>query len=209
MGVRRMICGGLLLFSFLALFAVRAIADTEVPLFSAQREACDINATATLQWRTIIFRIQPHQGAAGACVVTQGDTLGLIDLAFDTLARNELDAGDVRFQSIFLGRLIDNEWLSRHLSKHAELDADWSAVTGRSKSGERAEAYVQRALEIRAVLDPIDEALKPYGYRAGGFSCEKAMISGPDTKPFQPAWVAADKRLPFDALCHLVLKPLE
>lgn len=32
---------------------------------------------------------------------------------------------------------------------------------------------------------------------------------GPDTKPFQPAWATPDKRLPFDAVRHLVLQPLE
>ena len=198
-----------LLFPFLLLLAARAHADTEIPLFTAQREACDINATATSEWRTIIFRIAPHQGARRTCVATQADTVGLITLAFATLAIKEMDTEGATYRSIFLGRLIDYEWLSRQLSKGAEADADWSAATGKAKDGERAEAYVQRSLDVPSVLDPLGDALKPYGYRAGGFSCEKAMVSGPDTKPFQPAWVAADKRLPFDALCHLVLKPLE
>ncbi len=200
---------GVLPLSILLLCAPRAGADTEVPLFTAQRDACEIKATSTSQWRTIIFRIAPLPGASRPCVVTQNDTAGLIGLAFATLALNELDMEGGTYRSIFLGRLIDYEWLSRHLSKYAEREADWSTAMGKTKNGERAEAYVQRVLGVLPVLDPIDEALKPYGYRAAGFSCEKAMVSGPDTRDFQPSWVAADKRLPFDALCHLVLKPLQ
>ena len=198
-----------LLFPSLLLLAARAYADTEIPLFKAEREACDINATATSEWRTIIFRISPHADATQTCVATQDDTAGLITLAFATLSIKEMDTDGATYQSIFLGRLIDYEWLSRQLSEGAETDANWSAAAGKAKNGERAEDYVQRSLDIPPVLDPLSEALKPYGYRAGGFSCEKAMVSEPDTRPFQPAWVAPDKRLPFDALCHLVLKPLE
>ena len=193
---------------FQLLIAAYTHADTEIPLFTAERDACDFKATSTEEWRTIIFRITPRPGASRTCVATERDTLGLISLAFATLEMKQMDGEGPVYQSIFLGRLIDYEWFSRHLSKYAERDADWSAATGKAKSGERAEAYVQRVLEFRPVLDPIDAELKPYGYRASGFSCEKAMISGPDTQPFQPAWVAPDKRLPFDALCHLVLKPL-
>jgi hypothetical protein len=205
----RITCAAGLLFPFLLLLATRAHADTEIPLFTARRDACDFKATSTAEWRTIIFRITPHPGASRTCVATERDTLGLISLAFATLSMKQMDTEGAIYQSIFLGRLIDYEWFSRHLSEHAEGDADWSAARGKAKSGERAEAYVQRVLENRPILDPIDAELRPYGYRAAGFSCEKAMISGPDTKQFQPAWVAADKRLPFDALCHLVLKPFE
>ncbi len=189
--------------------AERAHADTEIPLFTAQREACDINATATSEWRTIIFRIAPHQGATRTCVATKNDTAGLITLAFATLSIKEMDTEGASYRSIFLGRLIDYEWLSRQLSESAEADANWSAATGKASDGQRAEAYVQRMLDVPSVLDPLSDALKTYGYLAKGFSCEKAMVSGPDTKPFQPTWVAADKRLPFDALCHLVLKPIK
>lgn len=198
-----------LLFPFLLLLAPRVNADTEIPLFTAEREACDINATATSEWRTIIFRITSHPGASRICVATQNDTAGLIALAFATLSIKEMATEGATYRSIFLGRLIDYEWLSRQLSEGAEADANWSTTAGKARDGERAEAYVQRKLDTPTVLDPLSDALKPYGYRAGGFSCEKAMVSGPDTMPFQPAWVAADKRLPFDALCHLVLKPLE
>jgi hypothetical protein len=191
------------------LTARHSYADTETPLFTAQRDACDIRATATLEGRTIIFRVARHAGGTQTCVVTPNDTAGLVTLAFSTIELQQLDKEGDAYRSIFLGRLIDYEWLNRHLSKHAERDADWSAAIGKAKNGERAEAYVMRVLHIRAVLDPLDEALKPYGYLAQGFSCEKAMVSGPDTLQFQPAWVAADKRLPFDALCHLVLKPLQ
>jgi hypothetical protein len=209
MGVRRMRSAGFWLVPFLLLPAARAHADTEIPLFTAEREACDINATATSEWRTIIFRITPHPGASRTCVATQGDTAGLIALAFTTLSIKEMDREGASYRSIFLGRLIDYEWLSRRLSESAETDANWSTASGKARDGERAEAYVQRSLDAPSVLDPLSDALKRYGYSAGGFSCEKAMVSGPDTKPFQPAWVAPDKRLPFDALCHLVLKPLE
>jgi hypothetical protein len=209
MGRLRAIGAAGLLFPFQLLLAPHANADTEVPLFTAQREACDVNATATSEWRTIIFRIARHQGATRACVATRDDTAGLITLAFATVALQKLDTEGGAYRSIFLGRLIDYEWLSRQLSESAEADANWSAATGKAKDGARAEAYVQRSLDIPSVLVPLSDALKPYGYRARGFSCEKAMISGPDTRPFQPAWVAADKRLPFDALCHLVLKRIE
>jgi hypothetical protein len=197
------------LLAALLLAAAPARADTEVPLFTAERETCDIHGSATVEWRSVILRIANHAGATRACVVTQGDTLGLIGLAFDALGRNGLDAAGGEFRSIFLGRLTDYEWLSKQLVKHAERDAGWSSAEGRASGGERAEAYVQRSLEIPPILDPLDEVLKPYGYRAGGFSCEKAMISGPDTVPYQPTWVTPGKRLPFDALCHLVLKRIE
>jgi hypothetical protein len=197
------------LLAALLLAAVPARADTEIPLFTAERETCDIHGSATVEWRSVILRIANRAGATHACVVTQSDTLGLIGLAFDALGRNGLDktAGD--YKSIFLGRLIDYEWLSKHLAKHAERDAGWSSAEGKASGGERAEAYVQRSLEIRPILDPLDDVLKPHGYRTGGFSCEMAMISGPDTVPYQPAWVTPGKRLPFDALCHLVLKRIE
>lgn len=203
----RVKCGDILLVSLLLLGATaQSRADTEVPLFTAQRSACDIDASSTSEWRTIILRIRPHPGAASACVVTPDDTAGLIGLAFATLAMKKMDTA--AYRSVFLGRLIDYEWLSRRLAEHATGDVDWSVTSGKTKNGERAEAYIQRVLAVRPVLDPIDEALKPYGYRSRGFSCEKAMVSAPDTKPFQPAWVAADKRLPFDALCHLTIEPL-
>lgn len=197
----------ILLVPCLLLFAAPSRADTEIPLYSVKRGTCDIDATATTEWRTIIIRIRPHQGPASACVATQDDTVGLMGLTFATLALKNMDAEGRSYRSIFLGRLIDYAWLSGHLTAYAASDADWSATTGKTKSGERAEAYIQRALAVRPILDPIDATLRPYGYRARGFSCEKAMVSGPDTKPFQPAWVAADKRLPFDALCHLTIEP--
>lgn len=196
---------GFLLVSLLLSLAGPARGDTEVSLFSAQRSDCTIDASSTTEWRTIIFRIRPYRDAS-ACVATQDDTAGLIGLAFATLALKKTDTAGYR--SIFLGRLIDYEWLSRRLAEHAVADPGWSGMTGKTKSGERAEAYIQRVLAVRPILDPIDAALKPYGYRSRGFSCEKAMVSGPDTKPFEPAWVAPDKRLPFDALCHLTIEPL-
>jgi len=198
----------ILLVAYLLLCAAPSRADTEIPLYSVQRGACDIDATATTEWRTIIIRIRPHQGAASACVATQDDTLGLIGLTFATLALKHMDSEGASYRSIFLGRLIDYAWLSGHLAAYAVGDADWSTASGKTKSGERAEAYIQRILAKRPILDPVDATLMSYGYRSRGFSCEKAMISGPDTKPFQPAWVAADKRLPFDALCHLTIEPL-
>ena len=209
MGVRRTRYAGFWLVPFLLLPAARAHADTEIPLFTAEREACDISATATSEWRTVIFRITPHPGASRSCVATQDDTAGMIALAFSTLSIKEMDTEGAAYRSIFLGRLIDYEWLSRRLSESAEADANWSAATGKARDGERAETYVQRSLDAPSVLDPLSDELKPYGYRAVGFSCEKAMISGPDTGPYQPAWVGPDKRLPFDALCHLVLKRIE
>jgi hypothetical protein len=199
-------CAGILLVGSLLGLAWPSRGDTEEPLFSAERSGCTIVASSTTVGRTLIIRVQPHQGATATCVATEGDTTGLIGLAFATLAIKQMETAGYR--SVFLGRLIDYEWLGRHLAEHAAADPDWSAMTGKAKDGERAEAYIQRILALRPIVDPIDGVLKPYGYRARGFSCEKAMISGPDTKPFQPAWVATDKRLPFDALCHLTIEPL-
>jgi hypothetical protein len=206
MGVCRGTCAGILLVASLLSPAAPSRGDTEEPLFSAERSGCTINASATTEGRTLIIRVQPHQGATAACVATESDTTGLIGLAFATLAIKQMETEGYR--SVFLGRLIDYEWLGRHLAEHAAGDPRWSAMTGKTADGERAEAYVQRVLAVRSILDPIDTALEPYGYRAKGFSCEKAMVSGPDTKPFQPAWIVADKRLPFDALCHLTIEPL-
>ena len=199
---------GTILVLALFLCPVQPHADTEVPLFSVQRPVCEIDGSSTAEWRSIIFRVRQRDAdTASVCVATQNDTTGLIGLAFASLALQKMESAGT-YRSIFLGRLIDYEWLSGHLATHAANDPDWSTAAGTTTTGERAEAYVQRALAQRSILDPIDEALKPYGYRARGFSCEKAMVSGPDTKPFQPAWVAADKRLPFDALCHLTIETL-
>lgn len=196
----------ILLVPLLLLFAAPSRADTENHLFTVYYPGCEVVAASTIESRTIIFRL--HQTpAASVCIPNQDAAVGLIKLAFATIAFKQMDTA--AYRSVFLGRLIRYAWLSGYLAEHAAGDANWSAITGKTKSGERAEAYVQRVLAVRPILDPIDEVLKPYGYRAGAFSCEKAMVSGPDTGPYQPAWVAPDKRLPFDALCHLVLKPLE
>jgi hypothetical protein len=150
----RITCAAGLLFPFLLLLATRAHADTEIPLFTARRDACDFKATSTAEWRTIIFRITPHPGASRTCVATERDTLGLISLAFATLSMKQMDTEGAIYQSIFLGRLTDYEWFSRHLSEHAEA----MPVVGGKGQGEKrraGRAYVRRP-ENRPILDPID-----------------------------------------------------
>lgn len=208
MTIRRLVLGIALLLALQAVAAIRALADDEVSLFKSEDESCDIKVTASKESRTITIRIAPHAGATQACAMSQKDTLGLIYLAFAAIAGKPSVKEGGPFRSIALGRLIDYEWFSRHLSESAERDSGWSAAEGMPANGDRPERYVHQAMAQRVLLDPIDAELKNYGYRAAGFSCEKALISSPDTQSSQPAWVTAGKRLPFDALCHLVLKPL-
>ena len=132
------------------------------------------------------------------CGITEDETAYAVERLFATLR----ETGDtVQYDSLAVGRVLNYDWLGRHLVQQAQTDAAWSVNEGRPTDGTNLNDYVERLLSRPVVLDVMNRALRGSRFRASDVSCEKVLISSPDTGPFQPDWVPRDARVPFDAMC--------
>lgn len=178
------------------------VAADGVVLYRGAVKACVVQATAEAQWQTVALRLEKPAAAGLSCRLDREDTLDALARSLSALAA---EGGNVVYRSIFLGRIVDYEWLSRHLAEAAARSAGWSGATGKPKAGATPNSVVARLLADAEILAAASAAAEPAGYRVTGVSCEKVLVSGSGLEALQPDWVPAGARLPFDALCWLML----
>ncbi|MGH6946222.1 MAG: hypothetical protein ACREDZ_02745 [Kiloniellales bacterium] len=182
--------------------AADSVVLDSVVLYRGAAQGCTAQVTADAQWQTIALRLEKPAGAGLSCRLERADTL---DALARSLSALEAEGGPIVYRSIFLGRIVDYEWLSRHLADAAARSADWSTATGKPNNGATLNSFAAGLLAEPEILAATSAAAKPAGYRVTGVSCEKVLVSDPGLQAVQPDWVAAGKRLPFDALCWLIL----
>ena len=184
-----------------ALLAAAASAD-ETILFEGMAGECPVTVEANPTWHVLTVRRSPESYESGACLIDREDTAAILEGAFAALTQG---ADRTAYTSVFLGRIEYYDWLSRHLVERAQSHADWSAESGQTRQGRIINDLVNEILGEPAVLGAMNTALAGSGYSATGMSCEKVLVSGKDTKAYEPDWTPRGKRVPFDAMCWLVI----
>jgi hypothetical protein len=186
---------GVVALGLMLLGAQRAAAQEERVLYEAPAAGCTLAVTAEDRWQGIRLRRRP---AGSDCRIDAETAIAALTRAF------EATFGGPRFTSLFLGRIEYLDWMSRHLVARARGEDGWAAA---HKGSGAHNAYVGRVLAEPQAAGVLDGAAAAGGYRIAGVSCEKVLVSGPDTRRFQPGWVPDGARVPFDAMCWLKLAP--
>jgi hypothetical protein len=161
---------------------------------------------ANEHWRAIQVRIFSDGQDKNSCSVKKDTTLKIINNTFSELTKSK---SEIIFESLYLGRIIYNEWLSRHLVDRSLEEINWSTESGRPKNGHKIAAIVEKILEDPTIVNEINKSSTIGGYRVTGFSCEKILVSSSQTKKFEPDWTPTGKKVPYDAMCWLKLSPIK
>jgi hypothetical protein len=162
----------------------------EAVIFSMPAGACMLGLESDEEWHAL--RLRAHHPRYQPCNIDQEALETLLAAAF---AKTEPPALRGEYTSLFLGRLVDYPWLSRHLAETAYRDKRWNRKKGRP-IGREINGYVARLLFNRDLLNPIEAELGRHGYRIAGVSVEKVLVGGPSALP-DPKGL--EGRLPFDA----------
>jgi hypothetical protein len=153
-----------------------------------------VEARADQGW----LRVRPHVDAFLQC------TLGPVELA--QLVREFLlrpEHGADRYQSLFLGRLVEYPWLSRYLAGHALEDNSWDGVHGLPGAGGINE-FVRRILSTPDALALLQPAFDGTGYTVTGVSVEKVLVVPANSISWLE--IPGTVLVPYDALTHVQLK---
>ena len=143
------------------------------------------------------LRVRPHKDAFLQC--TLGPE-GLAQLVREFLLRP--DQGAARYQSLFLGRLVEYPWPSRYLAVHALEDNSWDGVHGLPRASGNNE-FVRRILSTPAALALLQPVFDGTGYTVTDVSVEKVLMV-PANRISRLELPQADL-VPYDALTHLIL----
>ena len=185
-----------------ALLAVSPAFADETVIYEGKAAPCAVTVTSIPKWHVLQLRRVPETEDRDECLISRDDTVAILKGAFAALA----ESGDrTRYKSVFLGRIQFNDWLGRYLVERSLVHEDWSTETGKPLNSKMINKLVNEILSEPAVLDVANAALAGTGYAAAGVSCEKVLVSNKRTKPFEPDWTPDGKRVPFDAMCWLVL----
>lgn len=161
-----------------------------------------MTVTANQKWHVLQLRRPAEIAESDACLIGRDGTVAILRDAFAALEKS----GDrTRYSSVFLGRIQFNEWLGRYLVERSLVHEDWSTATGKLQNGKMINMLVNEILSEPAILDAVNAAMAGSGYAATRISCEKVLVSNKRTKPYEPGWTPLGKRVPFDAMCWLVL----
>ena len=143
------------------------------------------------------MRVRTHEDAFTRCTLTRGELARLVQ---EFLRRPE--AGAVRYQSFFLGRLEDHPWLSRYLAEQAQADPNWDAVSGLPRNG-AINGFVHTILSSADTIALLQPLFDGTGYTVTGVSVEKVLVARADSI----AWLETSRAdlVPYDALTHVIL----
>jgi hypothetical protein len=195
----------ILLFIFFIIAFSHPVQAEEKPLFENKMGSCNIKAIANERWKAIQVRVFTDGLVKDVCSIRKDETLKIIKETFSALAKSQ---DKIVYESLYLGRIIYNEWLSKHLVDRSIKDLNWSTELGQPKPGHKIASVVEKILGDPGIINKINTSLTVGSYRATGFSCEKILVSSPKTKRFEPDWTPVGKRVPFDAMCWLKLSSM-
>jgi hypothetical protein len=157
-----------------------------------------------------------HEIAAdGALRLRPGCPLSLPDTAaaLDALLAEAFSGGRMtgKRASLELGRIVDYPWLSRGLAEAALRSPVWNPEKGRGRRSDDNPA-VASMVDTRRLLQPLAPTFARYGVRARAGSVEKVLVGRvgetEELAPLAGNPLAADKKLPYDAILWLRLEPL-
>jgi hypothetical protein len=171
-------------------------------VYEGKAGPCPVTVEANQTWHVLQLRRLPDAWKDDRCRIGREDLTAILQGAFAALA----ESGDpTRYHSVFLGRIIYHEWLGRYLVERSLVHEDWSTESGRPKNGKMINELVNEILGEPAILDVLNPPIADAGYAMTGMSCEKVLVSNKNTKKFEPEWTPEGKRVPFDAMCWMVL----
>lgn len=101
------------------------------------------------------------------------------------------------YSSIYIGRLIDYPWLSKHLAVTAYKDPAWDKKRGKPV-GLGINKYVSNILSRKEVTLPIEETFAGSGYRIISATVEKVLVGSFRQVPRYEGEMAPGK-VPYDA----------
>lgn len=148
------------------------------------------------QWQTL--RLRPHENAFLDCTVSREKFNELIQSVFIDPENNKTE-----FKSLFIGRLVENPWLSQFLANHALQHPDWNAETGKF-AGENINAFVSGILSAPELLEQIQQPFNATGYIVTGTSVEKVLIG----RANEIEWLEINEpvMVPYDVMVHFILE---
>lgn len=166
-------------------------------------EGCRVSLDRNMKWRTLHYR--------NLCAEPLADKLAHFAQLLDAVNAGGPLPAEVR--SLFLGRLVDYPDLVVGIVLAAQAAPDWDATRGevrRKLTPLGINRYFARLLEESGLLGPFLAPLAPSGVAAAHVSVEKVLIGPPTLTPvadrLRAAGVAAEARLPFDAMVWLTFE---
>jgi len=152
-----------------------------------------VESRADQEW----LRVRPHRDAFLQCTLGRED---LAQLVREFLLRPEQAA--IRYRSLFLGRLVEYPWLSRHLADRALEDANWDPVRGSPRAGSVNE-FARGILSTPSALALLQSAFEGTGYTVTGVSVEKILVAPANSV----AWLENSRAdlVPYDAMTHVTI----
>ena len=144
------------------------------------------------------LRVRPHADAFLQCTLTREE---LASLLREFLHRPE--HGAIRYQSLFLGRLVEYPWLSRYLAEQATVDPIWEAIGRRAQDGE-INAFVRAIFTSADAIALLRALLDGTAYTVTGVSVEKVLVAPANSI----GWLENSRTdlVPYDAMIHLNLQ---
>ena len=130
-----------------SIFIIISVAHTvqaeEKILYEEKIGFCTIKAVANTRWKVVQMRIFSNGSEKDSCPIRKEETLRIVKETFSALTKSP---DEITYESLYLGRIIYNEWLSRHLVDKSLEEINWSTESGRPKNGHKIAAVVEKIL---------------------------------------------------------------
>jgi len=177
-----------------------SIANSQVIVIAATKVGeCQLRVEANDQWHT--FQSRAHHPMYKSCDVEKESMLLALEAAFSSPGSPVMSGN---FSSLFMGRLIDYSWLSRHLADTARGDSRRDSKKGKPVATD-INKYVSRLLSAKDLIDPIEAVLVKGNYKIVGVTVEKVLVGSFREIPLYQG-VAFPGEVPYDAQVWLRLE---
>jgi len=178
---------------------IEQLADTVVAAIEV--EGCGASLELNRKWRTLHYRNECAQPLERKVSTFTALLFGL----------TASDGPATKVDSLFLGRLIHYPELVADAAVAAYRAADWDAAAGEPRqAGLGPNSYFAKLLHEAGLLRGFIDVLAVANLEAGVASVEKVLVGSPASTPVEArllaAGVAAEARLPFDAMVWLPLQ---
>ncbi len=161
----------LIAFLCLVLFLSCAPAEPQdTVLFSSNAGECTLSAESNDQWHTL--RLRAHHPSGKNCLIDQGAMASVLGTALSNADSAKFSG---KFNSLFIGRLIDYPWLSQALAVAASKDRGWDRIRGKPMNKD-INGYVAKILAGRDMAAPLNAALAKAHYKVKSITVEKVLV---------------------------------
>ncbi|NOX89440.1 MAG: hypothetical protein GXO77_10470 [Calditrichaeota bacterium] len=160
---------------------------------------CELRLEADPKWEVLTVRARHPEFKL--CDIDKESLLRLLNKAFtgnDSLFVRQ------KFNSVFLGRIVEYPWLSEYLALYAKNDANWSLAKGRPVKA-RVNDYVASALTSDTLLYDFKKVFAKINYEVLSVSVEKVLVGSCNNIP-RYSGLPFKGKIPFDAQIYLILK---